>query len=41
MLNDDKIDDEYIEDVINYLLDTKNFHLIDIVKDQYTKQRND
>lgn len=37
MLNDDKMDDEYIESVINYLLDTKNFKLIDIVKDQFSK----
>lgn len=34
MLNPDKIDDEYIESIVDYLLDTKNLDLIDIVKNQ-------
>lgn len=34
MLNGDKIDSDYIEEIIDYLLDTKNFDLIDIVKNQ-------
>jgi len=37
MLNDDKIDEEYIESIINYLLDTRNLDLIDIVKSQAQK----
>lgn len=34
MLNDEKIDDDYIQNIINYLLDTRNLDLIDIVKKQ-------
>lgn len=37
MLNDDKIDKEYIDSIIDYLLDTRNLDLIDVVKNQLKK----
>jgi len=40
MLNDEKIDKDYIDSIINYLLDTRNLDLIDIVKNQYEKFKN-
>jgi len=34
---DERSDSNYINNIIDYLLDTKNFNLIDIVKNQSTK----
>ncbi len=37
MLSDDKTDEDYINSIIDYLLDTKNLDLIDVVKKQIDK----